>query len=222
MKNIFKISSTFIAIGVGILMSCENPDLDPNVAFEGNASGFGTFLVNGAAQKDPFNPAFGGSLRGGPDYLKVTPATFVVTPAQAKLFWASFDNKVKVNKIELYINFKEPYIDADGNPAIANHGTQLLTSLDAVAAYDDNKFTVDAAKAYDLYKSATFKYDGTTAVPVFSAANKRTAAMPFVAGDDLEITWRLLADNGEVYRSWSPSVCNENLATNCSITVQVR
>jgi len=222
MKSIYRITSALLAIVVAVLMSCENPDLDPNVEFEGNASGFGTFVVNGAAQKDPFNPNFGATLRGGPDYFKVSPATFATTPAQAKLFWASFDNKVKVNKIEFYVSFTEPYVDKDGNPAVANHGTKLLTSLDAVAAYDDNKFTVDAAKVYDLFKSATFKYDGTTTVPVFSAARKRTTAVPFVAGDDLQITWRLYGDNGSVYKSWSPSVCNENLATNCSITVQVR
>ncbi|MPR35265.1 hypothetical protein [Salmonirosea aquatica] len=222
MKKIFRLTSSFLAVGLAILMSCENPDLDPNVEFEGAASGFGTFLVNGVAQKDPFNPDFGSTLRGGPDALSIKPATFATTPAQAKLFWASFDNKVTVNKIELYVQFTEPYIDKDGNPAVANHGTKLLTTLDAVAAYEDNKFTVDASKVYDLFKSATFKYDGTTAVPVFSEARKRTAAAQFIAGDNLVVSWHLVADNGLVYKSWSPSVCNENLATNCSITVQVR
>lgn len=222
MKSILKITSTLLTVVVVLLMSCENPDLDPNVTFEGNASGFGTFVVNGTAQKDPFNPAFGATLRGGPDYLEMTPSAFAKTPVQAKLFWASFDNRVKVNKIELYVSFAEPFIDKDGNPAVASHGTKLLTTQDAVAAYEDNKFTVDAAKVYELYKSATYKYDGTTAVPVFSAARMRTAAQPFVSGDDLEISWRLYGDNGSVYKSWSPSVCTENLATNCSITVEVR
>lgn len=222
MKKIFRLTSTFLAVGLAILMSCENPDLNPNVEFEGNASGFGTFLVNGVAQKDPFNPAFSSTLRGGPDTRTLTPAVFAATPAAAKLYWASFDNKVKVNKIELYVQFTEPYVDKDGNPAVANHGTKLLTTLDAVAAYDDNKFSIDAAKVYDLFKANTFKYDGTTAVAVFSTTRKRTTATQFITGDNLTVSWRLFGDNGLVYKSWSPSVCNENLATNCSITLQVR
>jgi hypothetical protein len=222
MKKIFRLTASFMAAGLAILMSCENPDLNPNVEFEGSASGFGTFIVNGAAQKDPFNPSFSSTLRGGPDTRSVSPSVFATTPQPAKLFWASFDNKVKVNKIELYVRFTEPYVDKDGNPAVANHGTKLLTSMDAVSAYDDNKFVIDANKVYDLFKAATFKYDGSATVPVFSAARKRTAAQPFVAGDNLTISWRLYGDNGLVYKSWSPSVCNENLATNCTITLQVR
>lgn len=222
MKNIFRLTSTFLAVGLGVLMSCENPDLNPNVEFEGAASGFGTFVVNGKAQKDPFNPAFGGTLRGGPDALNITPATFAASPANAKLFWASFDNKVKINKIELYVTFTEPYVDKDGNPAVANHGTKLLTSIDAAAAYEDNAFTINSSKVYDLFKSSTFKYNGSTAVPVFSDTRGRTVAVPFSKGDNLRVTWRLYGDNGLVYKSWSPSVCNENLATNCSITLQVR
>ena len=236
MKNINKIATLALLLSVGVMMSCEDPDLSPNLTPEGNANGFGTFLVGGKPQKDPFDLTKGQTLKLGSDFFTVKPG-FTTVPAT--ISWSSFDKKVKVNKIELYVKLSEAYVDKDGNKVVAQHGGEgkLLTTITPAAMYEPNNFTIDAAKVYDLLKDSQFDYgDGKGKVNVFTSNPKRTAASPFlgnrdvpfrnrvisIGGDDVEITWKLYGENGLVYKSWSPSVCEEFVGANCRIVTRVR
>ena len=239
MKKTNRIAMLALALGFVGMMSCEDPDLSPNLTPEGNASGFGTFLVGGKPQKDPFDLTKGDSQKRGSDFLTVKPG---FTSAPATISWASFDKKVKVNKIELYVKLSENYVDKDGNKVVATHGGsegKLLTTITPAGMYEANNFTIDASKVYNLLKDSKFEYDdGSNAgsVNVFGPNSGRTAASPFlgdrnvkflnrtiaIGGDDIEVKWKLYGENGLVYESWSPSVCEEFVGANCRIVVRVR
>jgi hypothetical protein len=236
MKNMNKIVFLALILGFGFMVSCEDPSLSPNLVAEGSASGFGSFLVGGKPQKDPFDLTRGDSQKRGSDFFQTTKA---FTSIPASLYWASFDKKVKVNKIELYVRMTENYVDKDGNKVFARHGGsgQLMATLTPAQMYDANNFTIDKTKVYDLIKSAKFDYGtGGGSVDVFGAASGRTTADPFlgnrnvpfnnrsiaITGDDIEVKWKLYGENGLVYDSWSPSVCEEFVGTNCRVVLRVR
>ncbi|GHB72394.1 hypothetical protein [Persicitalea jodogahamensis] len=236
MKKLNRIAALSLLLGVGVMMSCEDPDLSPNLTPEGNANGFGTFLVGGKPQKDPFDLTKGQTQKLGTDFLTVKPG---FTSVPATISWSSFDKKVVVNKIELYVKLAENYVDKDGNKVVAKHGGEgkLLTTITPAGMYESNNFTVDASKVYDLLKDSKFDYgDGKGEVSVFTSNPKRTTASPFlgdrdipfrnrviaVTGDDIEVTWKLYGENGLVYKSWSPSVCEEFVGANCRIVTRVR
>lgn len=236
MKKIKKIAALSLLLSVGVMISCKDDSLSPNLTPEGNANGFGTFLVGGKPQKDPFDLTKGQTLKLGSDFLTVKPG-FSSVPAT--ISWSSFDKKVKVNKIELFVKLSEAYVDKDGNKVVAQHGGEgkLLTTITPAGMYELNNFSVDPAKVYDLLKDSQFDYgDGKGKVNVFTSNPKRTAASPFlgnrdvpfrnrvisIGGDDIEITWKLYGENGLVYKSWSPSVCEEFVGANCRIVTRVR
>ncbi len=236
MKKINRIVTLSLLLGIGLMASCTDESLSPNLTPEGNANGFGTFIVGGKPQKDPFDLTKGQTQKLGSDFLSVKPG-FGNVPAT--ISWASFDKKVIVNKIELFVKLAENYVDKDGNKVVASHGGdgKLLTTITPAGMYELNNFTIDPAKVYDLLKDSQFDYgDGKGAVSVFTANPNRTAASPFlgnrdipfrnrniaVTGDDIEVTWKLYGENGLVYTSWSPSVCEEFVGANCRIVVRVR
>ncbi len=236
MKKINRIASLSLLLGMGLMLSCKDDSLSPNVTYEGNANAFGTFVVGGKPQKDPFDLTKTQSQKIGTDFVTVKPG---FAPVPATISWSSFDKKVKVDKIELFVKLDEVYVDKDGNKVVATHGGdgKLLTTITPAGAYEMNNFSIDAAKVYDLLKDAKFDYgDGKGEVSVFASNPARTADsrflgnrdIPFrnrnisVSGDDIEITWKLYGDNGLVYKSWSPSVCEEFVGANCRIVTRVR
>jgi hypothetical protein len=236
MRKMNKIVALAVIMGFGFMVSCEDPSLSPNLVPEGNASGFGSFLVGGKPQKDPFDQTKGDSQKRGTDFFQTT-SSFTTIPAS--LFWASFDKKVKVNKIELYARMYENYVDKDGNKVVAIHGGsgQLVGTLTPTDMYGANNFAIEKSKIYSLLRASKFDYGtGGGSVDVFGAASGRTTADPFlgnrnvpfnnrsiaITGDDIEVKWKLYGENGLVYDSWSPSVCEEFVGTNCRVVLRVR
>lgn len=126
--------------------------------------------------------------------------------------WISLDKKINVNRVEFYVYFNEPYIDADGNAVTANHGglepaggkTAPELAYAGLFNLETKRFSITANQIYNLYATATFKYDKKTETKVFGA--NRPANRRFLAGDSFTIRWRLYGDNGLVYRSWSPAI----------------
>ncbi|MCU0338877.1 MAG: hypothetical protein MUE30_03260 [Spirosomaceae bacterium] len=226
-KNI--LSST-LAAALVVLVACEKPELNPNPTPEGNASAFGTFIVNGNPQKTPFNTS--AALNRGADALSRTMTAWAGAPVEAQIQWNSIDKSVNITKIDIYVSFTEAYLLPDGSTTTANHGNKLFASLSNPAILTNVKFNIPVAQVYDLFKASTFKYDGKTDAQVFSAASRRTVAAPFLgartatngkalAGDLFTFSWRLTSDKGLVYRSWSPSVCTEVQGANCSMALRV-
>jgi hypothetical protein len=136
--------------------------------------------------------------------------------------WNSIDAKTKVNKIEFFAYFDESYVDSENNPRIARHGGRYLdangggklfktlTGSEIPANRTDITFKVKQSDIYNLYKDATFKYDGKTDTKVFANPVKpdRTAATPMIKGDAIEIGWILYTEDGRKFDFWSASICS--------------
>jgi hypothetical protein len=149
--------------------------------------------------------------------------------------WISADSKNTVTKIDFYVLFNEPYVDTDGNDALAKHAGDdgiLLTSLEggSVPGNRENaSITVTQADVYNLYKDKTFDY-GSGSVSVFGATPEnpdRDATNRFVEDDVITIRWVLTTADGRVFgkvgngTGWSPSVCTEVPGSNCELTWSV-
>jgi hypothetical protein len=147
-------------------------------------------------------------------------------PLDFDLKWISVDGRATVTKIEVYVVFKENYTDSEGNPAVANHGGsegRLLTSFEGAEVPPNRApvtFSVTQPTLYSLYQDATYDYgDGKGPVSVFEDPFNptRDAINRFVPEDKLTVVWRFTADDGRVFKAWSPSVCTEFPGSNCSV-----
>lgn len=145
--------------------------------------------------------------------------------------WNAIDGIQSVNKIEFYAFFDEAYKDPDGNDRIARHAGQFLAAngggkpfktvqgSDIPANRTDMKFSVTQTDLYKLFKDAKFNY-GKGEVPVYANPDRvdRTAATPFVSGDQLEVSWILYTNDGRKFDFWSRSICSEEFPkSSCSV-----
>jgi|GEM_PF-637841 len=161
-----------------------------------------------------------------PSFVFNSPSTDI----DLTLRWISIDNKASVNKIDVYVLFDEPYIDKDGNPAIASHGGaegKLLRSWEGDEVpgnREDVTFSLTQTDVYNLYQTATFDYDGTgpaAAISVFGATPnnaQRDATNRIVPGDAVTVRFEFTATDGRVFERWSPSVCTEFPGSNCELS----
>ncbi len=188
-----------LAVGLG---SCRDEALSPYVEpLPG---------VNGFASKDEASSDAGS---GTSNSVALAYSQWTTSGSPFVFRWFSFDKKVAITKVEFYAYFSQPYIDADGNPAVANHGGatptggKLIPALTLSNSENGKKTTVTVtmAQIYDLYKDAEFDYDGDKVKEKVFAAT-RPASARFLANDVVLIRWKLYTADGVVYRSWSPSI----------------
>lgn len=136
--------------------------------------------------------------------------------------WISIDEDNTVSSISFYVTFNEEYLNPDGDPAIANHGTVLFMTNDSPPANrEDMSLSISQTEMYDLFSGATFDYDedGTAeSVWTYAPKGRNVTTSPFVDGDDFLLTWELTTEDGRVFDSWSPSVCTELPGSNCEIS----
>jgi hypothetical protein len=196
-------------------------------------------LATGCEEVEPTVATPETAVHGWGRFEGTSPRNFIfANPAEITLLfqWNSIDGKTKVNKIEFYAYFDESYIDAEGNPRIARHGGRFLDAKgggkllktlsggDVPANRTDIKLTVKQSDIYNLYKDATFKYDGKTDTKVFANPAKpdRTAATPMVKGDAVEISWVLYSEDGRKFDFWSGSICSREFPnSSCTETFGV-
>ena len=161
-----------------------------------------------------------------------------------KIRWVSLDQKLKVDKIDIYVRMLESYNDPDGNPITTdlsvNGKGKLLTTIAAPA---DNRvwnaFSVTPDQIYNLYRTATVKYDKVNAVNVFTNPFRpRPVGSRFrprertgygdVEADKFIITWSLHTTNDLVFNTWNfDSICDDQTAvseanSNCQLAFIVR
>ncbi len=226
-----KILTYALSFGMVALLSCRDESLSPNPGWEPGVHGFAIFA-------DVPEPKEGANTR--PNTV-ANAANFPLTNQDAakqnlKLRWVSLDNKLTVNKIEVFLEMIESYNDVDGNPKSASLGKKLLTTFNPSAANRQwNNFTITPADVYKLFSAATVKYDGKTEVPVFSNPNRaRPAGTRFkgaekvsgqnVGADRFVVTWKLTTTEGTVFSVWNPdSICGDptqynQASANCNLS----
>lgn len=145
------------------------------------------------------------------------------------LKWISVDGKASVTKMEVYINFSEGYLDSDGNPAVADHGTKLLQTFEGVDVPDNRtpvSFSVTQAEVFALFNGQSFDYkDGVdgNAIDVFGSPFNpdRNGTDIFVPKDSFKLTWKFTSEDGRIFEAWSPSVCTEFPESNCEVLFSV-
>ncbi len=228
MKRI--VSYIFLAGLLSIIYACRDESLNPVLQWEPAVHGFGVFdgiAFNGNANSRPQPYESDGAKNfpaTGQDNAKI----------DFKIRWVSLDNKLTVNKIELYVNMTEDYTDPDGNPQTADLGSgtgKLVATISNVGANRAwNSFSITPKQVYDLYKDATVKYNKVTAVPVFNnPAHARPTGKWFDGNTDTFILkWRLYTTDGKVFKTWNQSsICGDVTAvseanSNCQLAWSVK
>ncbi len=135
--------------------------------------------------------------------------------------WISIDGTNTVTQIEFYVTFEESYTNPDGDPAVADHGTELfMTVTSPMGNREDMGLSITQGDVYSLFENATFDYDengSAESVWTYAPKNRNTTSSPFVDGDSFTMTWILTTEDGRVFDSWSPSTCTELPGSNCQI-----
>lgn len=182
--------------------SCKDEALNPVPDFESAVHGFAR-VASGSATSFKFRD--------------------MNTSINLELQWISIDQVNTVTKMEVFVNFRESYIDAEGNPRVANHGTKKVVTIEGSAVPANRTytgFTISPTAVYEAFKDAKFDYgDGKGSVSVFSNTFKpdRKASARFTADDSFSMTWAFTTADGRYFDSWSDSVCSEFPGANCTI-----
>lgn len=201
--KIFKKSYIYVLVLAVLGMSCRDESLNPYVE---PLPGVHGFAAKDAASSDKGT--------GTANTIGLKYSTWSASGSPFVFRWFSFDKALTVNKIEFYAYFNEPYVDKDGNPAIASHGGSAPAggklipgaTIENLANGEKKTITITVDQIYQLYKDAEFDYNGDgTKEKVFTDA-VRPAAKRFLVDDNVLIRWKLYTPDGTVYRSWSPSL----------------
>ena len=198
MKNLLS-----IILVASLLVSCKKEELNPVAKPEPGVYGQGKLNS--------------GSFVSGDDAASVV---------NMQVKWIDVNRTLTMSKQELFITLREAYIDKNGNPATANHGTKSFKVMDAKGNNEASTFTVSADEVYKLFATNKFDY-GKGSVDVFGAS--RPAGKRFNKDNSFVLTWAFTGSNGLVYKWWSVSVVNVELYSsqpsiqaNASVTWSVK
>jgi hypothetical protein len=224
-----KLAIYAFSAAITLLMSCRDESLNPNKPWEPGVHAFGAFAdVTEPAANAPSRPH-------AADFAKNFPLTgqdAATAGVNFRVRWVSLDNKVTVNKVEIFVDMIEAYNDPDGNPktvSLGNGGVLLKTINPAAANRQWSTFSVTPKEVSDLFKNATVKYDRVNAVSVFNnPARPRLTGSWIKNNDRIIVTWRLTTTDGLVFRTWNPeSICLDvtpysQAASNCQLVFGAR
>ncbi len=202
--NKFKITIyAFLAALLLPFSSCKDESLNPVPDWDTAVNAFGQFTDNSPSA------FFWKDMNSG---------------INATLRWISVDQLNTVERMELFVTFSENYIDPDGNPRVANHGTKNFLVIDGSNVpgnREDVPFSLTPTQVYDLFKDATFDY-GKGEVKVFENPDKdRPADARLIPDDVFQVTWAFTTADGRYFDSWSDSVCSEFPGSNCNLRIGV-
>lgn len=189
----------FALAGILLMTSCTKEELLPLPGWEDGVTANGT-LVTG------YNSFKVGDMDASEVRLNIS--------------WNNYGKNVVINKIEPYIAFTETYFDKvkESDVSVTHLSSFGLNDPSLNVANPENRvvYTVKITPAvvYNLFKSATRKYNGTAAVNVFEnpeRAERAVAKTRFIKSDNFTVRWKLYAQDGRVFDSWSASIQNGEL-----------
>ena len=189
----------FALAGILLMTSCTKEELLPLPGWEDGVTANGT-LVTG------YNSFKVGDMDASEVRLNIS--------------WNNYGKNVVINKIEPYIAFTETYFDKvkESDVSVTHLSSFGLNDPSLNVANPENRvvYTVKITPAvvYNLFKSATRKYNGTAAVNVFDnpeRAERAVAKTRFIKSDNFTVRWKLYAQDGRVFDSWSASIQNGEL-----------
>ncbi|MTI38518.1 hypothetical protein [Fulvivirga lutimaris] len=137
--------------------------------------------------------------------------------------WISVDQANTITSVDFYVSWSESYVNVNGDAAVANHGSQLVSTATPGGNREDITFTLTQADLAAAFAGTTYNYDdgNDATVDVFTYAGKPTrdvaGGQAFIDGDSFILTWSLTGSDGRVFEGWSPSVCTEVPGSNCQI-----
>jgi hypothetical protein len=184
MKKTMKNLLSIILVAL-LLVSCKKEELNPVVKPEPGVYGQGKLNS--------------GSFVSGDDAASVV---------NMQVKWIDVNRTLTMNKQELFITLREAYIDKNGNPATANHGTKSFKVMDAKGNNEASTFAISADDVYKLFATNKFDY-GKGSVDVFGAS--RPAGKRFDKNNSFVLSWAFTGSNGLVYKWWSVSIVNIEL-----------
>ncbi|MFN7115466.1 MAG: hypothetical protein ACK4TA_01625 [Saprospiraceae bacterium] len=182
-------SFLYLLAVVFLVSSCKDESLIPVPEFETAVHGYAKLTATSALN---FTPG---------DKTKVIDVDYQ---------WVSIDGANTVNKIDLFVRFREAYRDKEGNPRTADHGIKKLRTIEGGAVpgnRTNTNFKISQDDVFNLFKDAKFNY-GNGEVNVFADASRTTAA-PFKTSDTFVLSWALTTADGRYFDSWSTSTCTE-------------
>ena len=221
-----KIFSIGFALSLLLLFeACRDESLNPVPVFDPAVHGF--LVFDGVA--------FDGKINNRPqkyesDYAKNFPASAQDKgKLDFKIRWVSLDNKLTVNKIEVFVEMKEYYQDAEGNDKTASLGQKLITTIATPTANRQwNSFNITPTQVFNAFKDANVKYDKVKDTKVFAnPANPRPTGKWFNGSEDFIVTWRLYTTDGKVFKSGgSAGICGDITSvseanSNCQLTFDI-
>lgn len=189
----------FALAGILLMTSCTKEELLPLPGWEDGVTANGT-LVTG------YNSFKVGDMDASEVRLDIS--------------WNNYGKNVVINKIEPYIAFTETYFDIvkESDVSVTHLSSFGLNDPSLNVANPENRkvYTVKITPAivYNLFKAATRKYNGTAAVNVFDnpeRAERKVAKTRFIKSDNFTVRWKLYAQDGRVFDSWSASIQNGEL-----------
>lgn len=134
--------------------------------------------------------------------------------------WNNYGKNVTINKIEAYVHWVEKYYDStkQQNVEVEHFGPEGKSEasfvINAPKPRVQNSITITPDKVYNLFKTAKNKYNGPAEVNVFQnpEINRSDPKKRFRVGDRFYVTWYLYAEDGRVFKSWSVSIQNGEVA----------
>ncbi len=189
----------FAIAGILLMASCKKEELLPLPGWEDGVTANGVLVTGYNSFKVGANDA---------------------SEVRLSISWNNYGKKVVINKIEPYIAFSETYYDSakESNVTVAHLNSFGLNdptlNIANPTVRQDYIVKITPAIVYNLYKSATRKYNGTAAVNVFANPERAQRAVSntrFIATDNFTVRWKLYAEDGRVFDSWSASISNGEL-----------
>lgn len=189
----------FALAGILLMTSCKKEELLPLPGWEDGVTAEGVLVTGYNSFKD-----------GAMDASEV----------RLNISWNNYGKNVVINKIEPYIAFSETYYDSlkESDVTVSHLTSYGLNdpSLNIANPTVRQVYTVKITPAivYNLFKAATRKYNGTAAVNVFAnpeRPQRADAKTRFIKTDNFTVRWKLYAEDGRVFDSWSVSITNGEL-----------